>query len=125
MMISGTACASPVSDAALTPIPFAMSGWNSEISLCRIPIPSAVATVIANDENRPTSAAASAGRIAIERMAPFSVRVGANRIAASAARNPAMRWFTNSIRAGAHRAIDATRRFSETADVARPNSVWR
>ena len=121
--MSGTACERPVSDAALTPMPLAMSGWNSATSLCRIPIASAAATVIANDENRPTSAAASAGRMATERIAPFRVRIGAKRIAASAARNPAMRWLTNSIRAGAHRAIDATRRLSDTAEVARPNNV--
>ena len=122
-MPDGTACDKPVSDATLTPIPLARSGWNSESSLCRIPIPSATATVIANDENRPTSAAASAGRMATERIAPFRVRIGASRIAASAARNPAMRWLTNSTRAGAQRAIAATRRLSDTAEVARPNNV--
>ena len=62
MMASGTAATSPVSDAALTPNALAMSGWNSEISLCTMPMPSAASTVMPNDEKRPTSAAASAGQ---------------------------------------------------------------
>ncbi len=71
MIASGTACASPVSDGVLMPNALAMSGWNSEISLCTMPMPSAASTVIPNDEKRPTSAAASAGRTASERTAAF------------------------------------------------------
>ena len=88
--MSGTASERPVSDAVLTPNALAMSGWNSESSLCRMPIPSAATTVIANDENRPTSAAASAGRIGDRQDRAFSVTIGASRIAASADRNPAI-----------------------------------
>ncbi len=67
-----------------------MSGWNNESSLWMTPITSAAATVSANDENRPTSAAANAGRIAIDRTVAFSPTIGASRIAASAERKPAI-----------------------------------
>ena len=123
MMASGTACASPVSDGVLIPNALAMSGWNSEISLCTMPMPSAASTVIPNDEKRPTSAAASAGRTASDRTTAFSPTMGARKIAASADNPPAIAKFAISMRSGDHPALAATRRFSATAEVARPNSV--
>ena len=107
----------------LMPNALAMSGWNSEISLCTMPMPSAASTVIPNDEKRPTSAAASAGSTASDRTAAFSPTIGARRIAASADNPPAIAKFAISIRSGDHPALAATRRFSATAEVARPNSV--
>ena len=100
-----------------------MSGWNSEISLCTMPISSAAPTVIPNDENRPTRAAASAGSTATDRTAAFSVTIGARRIAARADSPPAMAKLASSMRFGDQPALAATRRFSATAEVARPNSV--
>ena len=91
MINSGTAWGRPVSDAVLTCHAFAMSGWNSESSLCSAPMTRAAATVNPNDEKRPTSAAASAGSTATDRIAAFSVTIGASRMAASADRKPAIR----------------------------------
>ena len=123
MMASGTACASPVSDGVLMPNALAMSGWNREISLWTMPMPSAASTVMPNDEKRPTSAAASAGSTVSDRTTAFSPTMGASRIAASADNPPAIAKFAISIRSGDHPALAATRRFSATAEVARPNSV--
>jgi hypothetical protein len=120
MIASGTAWMRPVSDAADTPRASAMSGWNSEISLWMMPMTSAAATVTPNDEKRPTRAAASAG---IDSTAALSVTIGARRMAASAERPPATAKFTSSIWFGDQPALAATRRFSATAEVARPNSV--
>jgi hypothetical protein len=123
MISSGTASARPVSDGVLTCHARAISGWNSESSLCNAPMTSAAATVSPNDEKRPTNAAASAERTVTERIAAFKVTIGANRMAARADKKPAIRKLISSIRAGAQPAIAATRRSSETAEVARPNSV--
>jgi hypothetical protein len=123
MIASGTAWTRPVSDAALTPTPSAMSGWNSEISLWTMPITRAAATVTPNDENRPTRAAASAGITAIDSTAALSVTIGARRMAARADRPPATAKLTSSMRLGDQPALAATRRFSATAEVARPNRV--
>ena len=123
MIAKGTAWTSPVSDAALTPSHSAMSGWNSEISLWTMPIANAAATVIPNDENRPTRAAASAGRTATDSTAALRVTIGARRMAASADSPPAIAKFASSMRFGDQPALAATRRFSATAEVARPNSV--
>jgi hypothetical protein len=122
-MASGTACTSPVSDDALTPSHSAMSGWNSRISLWTTPISRAAATVIPKDENRPTRAAASAGSTATDSTAALRVTIGARRMAASAESPPATAKFTSSMRSGDQPELAATRRFSETAEVASPKSV--
>jgi hypothetical protein len=83
---------------------------------------SAATTVTPNAEKRPTSAAARADNTVTDRIAAFNVTMGASKMAASAARNPAIKKLTSSIRAGAQPAMAATRRFSDTAEVARPNS---
>ncbi len=67
-----------------------MSGWNSRISLWTTPIASAAATVIPNDENRPTRAAASAGSTATDSTAALRVTIGARRMAARADSPPAI-----------------------------------
>ena len=100
-----------------------MSGWKSEISLCTMPMPRAARTVTPNDENRPTRAAASAGITAIDSTAAFRVTIGASKIAARAESPPATAKFRSSMRLGDHPAPAATRRFSATAEVARPNKV--
>ena len=76
-----------------------------------------------NDENRPTRAAASAGRTATDSTAALSVTIGARRMAARADSPPATAKLTSSMRLGDQPALAATRRFSATAEVARPNSV--
>ena len=91
MISSGTACGSPVSDWVLTCHALAMSGWNSESSLCNTPMTSAAPTVTPNDEKRPTSAAARADSTVTDRIAAFNVTIGASRMAASADRKPAIR----------------------------------
>ncbi len=88
--MSGTASVRPVSEAVLTENAWARSGWNNESSLWMTAIASAAMTVTANDENRPTSAAASAGSTAIDRTVAFSPTMGASRMAASADRKPAI-----------------------------------
>ncbi len=121
MINRGTAWGNPVSDGTLKCHAPAMSGWKRLSSLCNTPMTRAAATVVPNDEKRPTSAAARAESTVTERIAAFNVTMGASKMAASADKKPAIKKLTSSMREGAQPAMAATRRFSDTAEVARPN----
>ena len=86
-------------------------------------MPSAAASVIPNDEKRPTSAAASDGKTTSVSTLTLRPTIGASRTAVAAASAPATMKLTSSMVVADHPDRAATRRFSATADVASPNIV--
>ncbi len=123
MISSGTTSCRPVSEDTCTPNVFARFGRNNDSSLCNTPMAIAASAVTANEENRPTSAAANAGSTVSVSTAPLKVTVGASRMAASVESRPASAKFATSITDGDQPDVAATCRSSATAEVARPNTV--
>ena len=123
-MASGTAATSPVSDAALDAE--RLGDVRLEQRDLALDDPDAERGEHGDAERREApDQRRGEGRQHRERQdrARSSVTMGARKIAASADSPPAIAKFAISMRSGDHPALAATRRFSATAEVARPNSV--